>query len=66
MVNAECHVEVVEPAGADTYVVTRLGGREVIGRMRSDMQVAPHSMVPFAFNMDKAVFFDPQSERRIA
>ena len=66
VVNAECHVEVVEPAGADTYVVTRLGGREVIGRMRSDMQVAPHSMVPFAFNMDKAVFFDPQSERRIA
>jgi multiple sugar transport system ATP-binding protein len=66
VVQADCHVEVVEPAGADTYVVTRLGGREVIGRMRSDMQVAPHSMVPFAFNMDKAVFFDPQSERRIA
>jgi multiple sugar transport system ATP-binding protein len=56
----------VEPAGADTYVVTRLGGREVIGRMRSDMQVAPHSTVPFAFNMDKAVFFDPKSELRIA
>jgi multiple sugar transport system ATP-binding protein len=66
VVNAECHVEVVEPAGADTYVVTRLGGREVIGRMRSDMQVAPHSTVPFAFNMDKAVFFDPKSELRIA
>jgi multiple sugar transport system ATP-binding protein len=66
VVNAECHVEVVEPAGADTYVVTRLGGREVIGRMRSDMQVTPHSKVPFAFNMDKAVFFDPKSELRIA
>src|SRR5215510_2689786 len=66
VVNAECHVEVVEPAGADTYVVTRLGGREVIGRMRSDMQVTPHSTVPFAFNMDKAVFFDPKSELRIA
>ena len=66
VVHAPCHVEVVEPAGADTYVVTRLGGREVIGRMRSDMQVAPHSTVPFAFNMDKAVYFDPQSERRIA
>jgi multiple sugar transport system ATP-binding protein len=66
VVNADCHVEVVEPAGADTYVVTRLGGREVIGRMRSDMQVAPHSTVPFAFNMDKAVFFDPKSELRIA
>ena len=66
VVKADCHIEVVEPAGADTYVVTRLGGREVIGRMRSDMQVAPHTTVPFAFNMDKAVFFDPKSERRIA
>jgi len=66
VVNVDCHVEVVEPAGADTYVVTRLGGREVIGRMRSDMQVAPHSTVPFAFNMDKAVYFDPKSELRIA
>ena len=66
VVNAECQVEVVEPAGADTYVVTRLGGREVIGRMRSDLHVAPHSTVPFAFNMDKAVFFDPKSELRIA
>src|SRR5262245_55920136 len=66
VVHAPCHVEVVEPAGADTYVVTRLGGREVIGRMRSDMQVTPHSTVPFAFNMDKAVFFDPKSELRIA
>ncbi len=66
VVNADCLVEVVEPAGADTYVVTRLGGREVIGRMRSDMQVAPHSTVPFAFNMDKAVYFDPKSELRIA
>jgi multiple sugar transport system ATP-binding protein len=66
IVNADCQIEVVEPAGADTYVVTRLGGREVIGRMRSDLQVAPHSTVPFAFNMDKAVFFDPKSELRIA
>jgi multiple sugar transport system ATP-binding protein len=66
VVSADCQVEVVEPAGADTYVVTRLGGREVIGRMRSDMQVVPHSTVPFAFNMGKAVFFDPTSERRIA
>jgi len=28
--------------------------------------VTPHSTVPFAFNMDKAVFFDPKSELRIA
>ena len=66
VVNADCQVEVVEPAGADTYVVTRLGGREVIGRMRADAQVKPHTTAAFAFNMDKAVFFDPGSEQRIA
>ncbi|MEA2780005.1 MAG: multiple sugar transport system ATP-binding protein [Rhodospirillaceae bacterium] len=66
IVEAECLVEVVEPAGADTYVVTRLGGREVIARMRSDARILPGERVPFAFNMDKAVFFDPETEARVA
>ena len=47
-------------------VVTRLGGREVIARMRSDARILPGERVPFAFNMDKAVFFDPVSEARVA
>jgi len=66
IVEAECLVEVVEPAGADTYVVTRLGGREVIARMRSDARISPGERIPFAFNMEKAVFFDPQTEARVA
>ncbi len=66
VIQTECAVEVVEPAGADTFVVTRLGGREVIARMRSDTAVDAGSLAPFAFNMDKAVFFDPATEQRIA
>jgi len=62
---ARCLVEVVEPAGSDTFVVTRLGGKEVIARMRADAQVRPGQTAPFAFNMDKAVLFDPETERRI-
>ena len=65
VVEAECHVEVVEPAGSDTFVVTRLGGREVIGRMRADADVRPGATLPFAFNMDKAVAFDPETQVRI-
>jgi multiple sugar transport system ATP-binding protein len=65
VVEAECHVEVVEPAGSDTFVVTRLGGREVIGRMRADADVRPGVTLPFAFNMDKAVAFDPETRIRI-
>jgi len=66
IVKADCLVEVVEPAGADTYVVTRLGGREVIARMRPDARIHAGERVPFAFNMEKAVFFDPQTEARVA
>ena len=32
-------VEVVEPAGSDTFVVTKLGGKEVMARLRADADV---------------------------
>jgi multiple sugar transport system ATP-binding protein len=63
--DADCHVEVVEPAGSDTFAVTRLGGVEVIARMRADTDLKPGQTAPFAFNMEKAVLFDPQSGNRI-
>jgi multiple sugar transport system ATP-binding protein len=57
-------VEVVEPAGSDTFVVTNIAGKEVIARMRADADVRPHSRVPFAFNLDKALLFDPETGKR--
>ena len=63
---AECLVEVVEPAGADTYVVTRLGGKEVVARMSPDCKARAGETIPFAFRLDKAVFFDPETHARIA
>src|SRR5262249_14140277 len=59
--DADCHVEVVEPAGSDTFAVTKLGGVEVIARMRADADLKPGQIAPFAFNMEKAVLFDPES-----
>jgi multiple sugar transport system ATP-binding protein len=64
-VQADCLVEVVEPAGSDTFVVTRLADSEVIARMRADAEVRPGQPAPFAFAMDKAVLFDPETGRRI-
>jgi len=61
----DCQVEVVEPAGADTYVVTHLGGKEVVARMRADAEVQPGQTVPFAFNLEKAILFDPATGRRL-
>jgi multiple sugar transport system ATP-binding protein len=66
VVHADCHVDVVEPAGSDTFVVTRLAAKEVIARMRSDANVRTGDRMDFAFNMDKAVYFDPATQKRVA
>ncbi|MBD9652651.1 ABC transporter ATP-binding protein [Ensifer sp. ENS09] len=62
----ECLIEVVEPAGSDTFAVTRLGGKEIVARLRADARIAAGQTSRLAFNLDKAVFFDPQSQQRIA
>ena len=59
-------VDIVEPAGSDTFVVSKIAGQEITARMRADTDLKPGQTAPFAFNMDKAVLFDPQSGNRIA
>jgi multiple sugar transport system ATP-binding protein len=61
----DCPVEIVEPAGSDTFVVTHLAGKEIVARMRADAEVRPGQTLAFAFNLDKAVVFDPGSGRRL-
>ena len=58
-------VDIVEPAGSDTFVVTSLAGKEVTARMRADVDVHPGQTHTFAFNLDKALLFDPVTSRRI-
>ncbi|MBW9062951.1 ABC transporter ATP-binding protein [Rhizobium herbae] len=65
LVEGECLIEVVEPAGSDTFAVTKLGGKEVVARLRADARIAPGQHTRLAFNLDKAVYFDPQSQQRI-
>jgi multiple sugar transport system ATP-binding protein len=62
---AECLIEVVEPAGADTFVVLSLGGKESIARLRADAAVEAGKVTKLAFNLDKTVFFDPKTQDRI-
>jgi multiple sugar transport system ATP-binding protein len=61
----DARVDVVEPAGSDTFVVTRIAGKEVIARMRAEATVQPGQTIPFAFNLDKALLFDPASGARL-
>ncbi|PBB26188.1 ABC transporter ATP-binding protein [Mesorhizobium sp. WSM4307] len=62
---ADLHIEVVEPAGSDTFAVTNLGGKGVVARLRADANIQPGTSTPLAFNLTKAVFFDPATESRI-
>ena len=58
-------IEVIEPAGADTFVTTTLSGRDVIARMRSQTSCRPGDDFELVLNMDKGVLFDPETEKRI-
>lgn len=62
---AECYVEVIEPAGSDTFAVIHIGGGEAIARLRADASIKPNSCSKLAFNMSKTVLFDPVTEERI-
>jgi multiple sugar transport system ATP-binding protein len=61
----DANVEIVEPAGADTCVVTRAAGKEMTARMRADTILRAGQSHTFALNLDKAVLFDPVTTRRI-
>ncbi|MHA1524549.1 MAG: ABC transporter ATP-binding protein [Alphaproteobacteria bacterium] len=65
IVEAECFIEVVEPAGSDTFAVTQMGGAKVVARLRADAAIAQSSTVTLAFNMAKTVFFDPENQKQI-
>ncbi|WP_110669630.1 ABC transporter ATP-binding protein [Salinicola halophilus] len=62
---AELEVELVEPTGADLYVVTRLGGRGINARMRPGAPLESGQRARFAFDVSRMVAFDPESEDRI-
>ena len=62
---SECLVDVVEPAGADTYVLLGLGGKEVTARVPGDTEAASGKRMNFTFNMSKLSYFDPRTGLRL-
>ncbi|MCC2611682.1 ABC transporter ATP-binding protein [Neorhizobium sp. Rsf11] len=61
----EADVTMVEPTGSDTFVTGRLDGASFTARTRADVHVSVGQKFPFAFNLDKAVVFDPETTGRI-
>lgn len=62
---SDCMVNVVEPAGADTYVLIGLGGKEIVARVQGETNAAAGQAMPFTFNMAKVSYFDPDSGLRL-
>ena len=60
-----CLIELVEPTGPDTLLVTRLNGVAVTCRAHPREAVQPGQTMTLSFNLSKAALFDPGSGERI-
>jgi multiple sugar transport system ATP-binding protein len=56
----------VEPTGAETIVLLRLGGEAALARISPDIRPTPGSVAPFALDTRRICLFDPETERLIA
>ncbi|MBN8905608.1 MAG: ATP-binding cassette domain-containing protein, partial [Rhodospirillales bacterium] len=65
-ITLDAPVEVIEPTGAETIVLLRLGGEQVLGRVAPDLRLTPGTHARFAIDTRKICLFDPQTEARIA
>lgn len=60
-----CNVEMVEPTGPDTLVLIRINGEVVCCRVRPEQACPAGQSMELSFDLSKAVFFDPATEKRI-
>ena len=62
---AKFPIDVVEPAGSDTYVVSKISDAEITARFKAETKVKPGDKVNFSFDISKASYFDPSSGNRL-
>ena len=65
VVKREIVVDVVEPAGSDTFAILELGEKQVVARLNGNSRVSAGKKINLSFNLSQAVFFDRKSEKRI-
>ena len=58
-------IELVEPTGPDTLLFIRINGETVCCRVRPEQACAAGAIMELAFDLSKAVYFDPDSAKRI-
>ena len=62
---AECMVDMVEPAGADTFVVMQLGGKHVTARLHAETSAKSGQFQQLAFDLGKVSYFAPDTGQRL-
>ncbi|WGW06002.1 ABC transporter ATP-binding protein [Tropicibacter oceani] len=62
---AECLIDMVEPAGADTFAVMKLGGKHVTARLHSETTAKPGEAKTLAFDLGKVSYFAPETGLRL-
>ena len=65
VVEKELLVDVVEPAGSDTFAILELGEKQVVARLNGNSRVSAGEKVKLIFNLSQTVFFDKTTEGRI-
>lgn len=63
--DAKCMIEIVEPAGADTFVVTELGGTQVTARLNAETTATAGQNQHLALDLNKVSYFAPDSGLRL-
>jgi multiple sugar transport system ATP-binding protein len=63
--DAECLIDIVEPAGADTFAVTELGGKPVTARLMAETKATAREPLQLAFDLNKVSYFAPDSGLRL-
>jgi len=61
----EATIDVAELMGAETYLYAHLNGSNFIARIEATTAIKAGDKIPLAFDMEKAHFFDAESEKRI-
>lgn len=59
------NIDVAELTGAETMIYSSIGGQDFVARVDSRTDIKPGDQLDLAFDMNKAHFFDADTERRI-
>lgn len=62
LAEVSAYVDIIEPTGADTIAIMRLGEQEIVGRFSPDLAPEPGETVTLAFDMARACIFDSTTE----